>query len=332
VLLVEDNELNQEVAIELLREVGFRVTVAANGLEAIDLTRTTRFDLVLMDMQMPVMDGVTATQELRRRGFSVPIVAMTANAMEGDRERCLAAGMNDHVAKPIDPEELWRAMARWIDPGAVRRDPAAAAPAEAPGTSFEGIAGLDTRAALRRLLGKQNLYIGLLGKFVAGQADAEGRIRQAVEAGDWATAERMAHTLKGVAGNIGATLLQEQADRLELGLRARKLDAALGGLIAELGRILATLVTSLRTHLPEDAGATQAPVSLDELRPVAEKLAALLASYDSDALELLEAQAGLLSAALPGRFRAIEDAVRPVDFEGALTPHREAVHEQGLAV
>ena len=118
VLLVEDNELNQLVAAELLRDAGFVVDVAGNGQMALEMLETKRYDVVLMDMQMPVMDGETATRRLRAdaRYADLPVVAMTANALETDRQRCFAAGMNDHVAKPIEPAVLWAALARWIRP------------------------------------------------------------------------------------------------------------------------------------------------------------------------------------------------------------------------
>jgi two-component system sensor histidine kinase/response regulator len=118
VLLVEDNDLNQEVALELLRDAGLIVDLAEDGQRALDKLATADYDIVLMDMQMPVMDGVTATVALRLdpRWQSLPVVAMTANAMQADRERCLAAGMNDHIAKPIEPEDLWKTLLKWIKP------------------------------------------------------------------------------------------------------------------------------------------------------------------------------------------------------------------------
>ena len=118
VLLVDDNELNLEVANELLRNAGLVVDLAENGRFAVEKVKAADYDLVLMDMQMPVMDGLTATLEIRRDEHfkDLPIVAMTANAMQGDRDRCIRAGMNDHVAKPIDPENLWKALLKWIKP------------------------------------------------------------------------------------------------------------------------------------------------------------------------------------------------------------------------
>jgi two-component system sensor histidine kinase/response regulator len=123
ILLVEDNLLNQEVACELLREAGFTVDVADNGMIGLEKLKAMSYDLVFMDMQMPVMDGVSATLEIRRNAAfaSLPVVAMTASAMQADRERCIEAGMNDYIVKPIDPDELWAALLRWVKPAAQRK-------------------------------------------------------------------------------------------------------------------------------------------------------------------------------------------------------------------
>uniref|UniRef100_UPI0025F208DD response regulator n=1 Tax=uncultured Thiodictyon sp. TaxID=1846217 RepID=UPI0025F208DD len=170
-LVVEDNDLNQEVAIELLRQAGLIVDLAANGLIALDKVAADDYDCVLMDVQMPVMDGLAATRAIRRLPHrrELPIVAMTANAMASDRERCLAAGMNDHVAKPIDPEELWAKLLQWTRRPAAGTSgdtapiaPPPQTPAEPP--DLTGIAGLDAAAGLRRCLGQEGLYRSLLGK------------------------------------------------------------------------------------------------------------------------------------------------------------------------
>jgi CheY-like chemotaxis protein len=118
ILLVEDNDMNQEVALELLRDAGFVVDLAEDGQRALDKLAAADYDIVLMDMQMPVMDGITATHALRLdpRQRDLPVVAMTANAMQADRDHCLAAGMNDHIAKPIEPEDLWKVLLKWVKP------------------------------------------------------------------------------------------------------------------------------------------------------------------------------------------------------------------------
>jgi two-component system sensor histidine kinase/response regulator len=225
VLLVEDNDINQEVAAGMLRLSGLLVDIAENGQEALDQIRRSEYDIVLMDMQMPVMDGVTATQEIRQLDEyqHVPIVAMTANARQSDRELCLAAGMVDFITKPIEPEELWRALLRWI-PARRAEAGASARPRRARrgglvGSAVLQIPGLDVGQGLRRAIGNIPLYLSLLRKFVSGQRSGGAELQALVQGGEWAAAEMLAHTLKGVAGNIGAHALQAQAARLEEVLR-----------------------------------------------------------------------------------------------------------------
>ncbi|MFM7192756.1 MAG: response regulator, partial [Microcystaceae cyanobacterium] len=218
ILLVEDNEINQEVAIELLEDAGFAVDLAENGQIALDKVKTADYDLVLMDMQMPVMDGVSATIAIRQypQCQNLPIVAMTANVMSGDRQRCLEAGMNGHVGKPIEPEELWKTLLQWIKPREYQRP-------NSPSVTSSNITEpvipmipqLDTQDGLRRVLGKKTLYLSMLRKFLASQSSFQSQITAALETGDHQTAERLAHTLKGVAGNIGANAVQEAARQLE---------------------------------------------------------------------------------------------------------------------
>jgi two-component system sensor histidine kinase/response regulator len=267
ILLVEDNDINQQVARELLQEAGLLVDVAENGAVALALARDACYDLVFMDMQMPVMDGVTATQAMRELPAlrQLPIVAMTANAMAQDRERCLAAGMNDFLVKPIDPETLWNILLRWLRPAPATTTitttttmtplaslaPATpivpAAPAAAPpaGDLPQGIAGLDTALGLSRMAGKKSLYVSMLRRYAGGQRGVGAQIRTALQAGDLATAERLAHTLKGISGSIGASGIQSLAGALEDALRENQpleevqmrlveMEMPLGGLIAAL--------------------------------------------------------------------------------------------------
>ncbi|MBF0245170.1 MAG: response regulator, partial [Planctomycetes bacterium] len=185
-LLVEDNELNQQVALELLRDAGFIVDLAENGQVAVDKIRQDTYELVLMDIQMPVMDGIDATRSIRQeeRFKDLPIVALTANVMQSDRERCLAAGMNDHVAKPIEPEVLWETLLKWLKPrqGPKRMEsrPKSAEEVDLP----EDIEGLDLAGGLHRVLGKKGLYLSMLRKFAAGQKNTPVEIAKALDAGD----------------------------------------------------------------------------------------------------------------------------------------------------
>ena len=253
ILLVEDNDINQQVARELLQDAGLLVEVADNGEVALELACQSSFDLVFMDMQMPVMDGVAAARELRKlNGMeNLPIVAMTANAMEQDRRKCVDAGMNDFLVKPIDPREMQAILLRWVRP---RRTPASAgatAQVEPAGTPKppeelpEGIEGLDTTLGLSRMMGKKSLYMTMLRRYVASQEPAAREMRRALASGDRAAIERLAHTIKAVSGNIGATRVQERAASLETGIREgrdlRDLEHLLEQLEAPLRQLLASL-------------------------------------------------------------------------------------------
>src|SRR5438046_2205311 len=226
ILLTEDNDINQQIAIELLEGTGATVTVANNGREALDLLsngpQPSRFDVVLMDLQMPEMDGYQATAKLRSdaRFAALPIIAMTAHATIEERQRCLAAGMNDHISKPIDPEMLFETLGRFCKPSpssAVAPRPAKISltdssaamtmgknPIGRDANDFSAALGLDAQDGLQRVAGNQKLYLKLLRQFVDQQGKAPGQIASALTRGDAALAERLAHTLKGVAGNIGA--------------------------------------------------------------------------------------------------------------------------------
>ncbi|GHC88411.1 hypothetical protein GCM10007320_35280 [Pseudorhodoferax aquiterrae] len=339
ILLVEDNELNQQVACELLQAAGFAVDVAADGRQALDrIAATTQpgampYDLVLMDMQMPVLDGVGATRLLRQdaRHAGLPILAMTANAMAADRQRCLEAGMQDFVAKPIEPDALWRALAQWIRPreglgGLPVAVPAVVAQDDAP-VLARPVPGLDVAKGLRRVLGKRSLYLALLGKFVQGQRDAAAAVRQAVAAGDRATAERLAHTLKGVAGNIGALQLQGLAAELEEGLRSGASADRLEALLDAVATPLQALVQAIESQLPdavlEPRAAAVTPAQSTELL---QRLAALLADNDADAQDLISSEAAVFQAVLGTEaFEALRQAAAAYDFEAGAELVRKAL-------
>ena len=238
ILLTEDNEINQQIAIELLEGAGATVDVANNGREAVDIlfqgSSPPPYDVVLMDLQMPEMDGYQATTRIRgdSRFAKLPIIAMTAHATVEERNRCLAAGMNDHISKPIHPNILFDTVARYYRPATADRlappieteatasvatsPPDSHAPAvSAQADAVPVVEGLDTADGLMRVAGNKNLYLKLLRQFVASEQDAPSRIRERLASQDRATAERMAHTIKGVAGNLGAGAVQSAAADLE---------------------------------------------------------------------------------------------------------------------
>lgn len=327
ILLVEDNELNQEVATELLRDAGFIVELAENGQIALDKVRAGAYDIVLMDMQMPVMDGVTATLEIRKddRLKNLPVVAMTANAMQGDRDLCMAAGMNDHVAKPIEPEDLWLALLKWIRPQSALPATEPLKPQAATDTELpSGIDGLDMNNGLRRVLGKKPLYLSMLRKFVAGQKSAIAAILKALDGNDWDTAERLAHTLKGVSGNIGATLLQQLAEKLEAAIKERHPGYKVNAQIEELSKPLDKLIAQLEQKLPEEQSHVSVLIDPEQLKTVCQRLEILLADDDAEAGDVLGANADLLNSAFPNHYRKIDDSIRSFDFEAALAALKAA--------
>ncbi|BDT68143.1 sensor histidine kinase RcsC [Comamonadaceae bacterium OS-1] len=330
VLLVEDNALNQQVATELLEDAGFVVDVAGDGQQAVDRVQSQRYDIVLMDMQMPVMDGVTATRLIRSNAAyrDLPIVAMTANAMQADRDHCLAAGMNGFVTKPIEPNALWQALTQWIAPRAGLGDAAPRAPrtvfasADAPPEPMEvlpaHIEGVDTVAGLRRMGGKAPLYLSMLRKFQATQLPAWEVLCQSVAQGDLASAERQAHTLKGLAGNIGATPLQESSGVLEAALRGRTATAALQPLLRQTQEQLLHLVGVLDQALPERRMEPPAPPGdRAEVHTLLGQLEGYLQADDADALAVLAQHGPALRGVLGADFSALEAAVAGFSFEEA---------------
>ena len=239
VLLVEDNETNQQIAVELLEAAGIAVDVAANGREAIERLEAAaagHHDLVFMDLQMPVMDGYEAARVLRSRErfVALPIIAMTAHAMREERDRCLAIGMNDHVAKPIRVDDLFATLARWVHPAQPEAAPQAPPPS------------LDMRAGVAAVMGDEALYRRLVGLFRKQEDDFVTRFRAACEQGDGGTATRYAHDLKSVAGSLGMPSLQRAAATLEEASGRHGDAVALEPLLQAVQRELASVLSSLQ--------------------------------------------------------------------------------------
>ncbi|KAB2928112.1 MAG: response regulator [Dechloromonas sp.] len=300
VLLVEDNEVNRELAEEILSATGLRVLSAENGQAALDRLRDEAVDLVLMDCQMPVMDGYEASRRIRSElgKTTLPIIAMTANALASDRERCLAAGMNDHVAKPIDVAILQATLARWLGtPGTPAAPLAAAEPKAAP-------ADIDTQAALARLGQNRALHARLCDRFRDSQADVVDRLRTAIASGDREGAILIAHTLRGLAGNLGGNRLAAQAGELENALRQDA--SALTDLSARLAGIAAALA-DLLAHFgqPEEARGSLPPMAG---RPDPDALMAQLSQL-KQLLDNSDAAANRAYEALADSLRQLADSV-----------------------
>lgn len=202
-LLAEDNPVNREIAVEMLELSGAEVDVATTGREAVERSAARRYDAILMDMQMPEMDGLEATGTIRAKpgpSQRIPIIAMTANAMEADRQRCLEAGMNDHVAKPVNIRTLTSTILHWV---------------AADGSDVGPDAGIDAQLALTRAGGKPELRDRMLRVFIDHHRDDAVSLRVALDTGDWGGIEQLAHALKGSAGTIGHPELETTAGRLE---------------------------------------------------------------------------------------------------------------------
>jgi len=338
ILLVEDNEINQMVACELLRGAGLDVDVAENGQIGVHQVHARDadnqpYDMVLMDMQMPVMDGITASRLIRESYTleELPIVAMTANAMQADKERCLAAGMNAFVSKPINPEELWRAMLGWIKlrPGlgqtAVRKAPVVVNGAQAELLdALRTVEGLDVEQGLSLTNHNATLYLTMLGKFVSSQEHAVQQMQAALSARDGGRAELLAHTLKGLAASMGADPLRWSAAALEQALHAQADAQILESLLRDTQQRLHALVAGLRATpglIADPARQSSAELTPDQraqLQDVIQRLQHMLEQDDSDAQSLWDAHAPGLRAVLQ-QADALEQAINNFDFDQALS-------------
>ena len=247
ILLVEDNEINRQVAKELLEGFGVTVTTAENGEQAIACLNENKFDAVLMDMQMPVMDGITATREIRMKPSftNLPVIALTANVMLSEQNEILAAGMNDHIGKPIYLNQLVATLAKWIHPGvASTLQTATKIDQLLAERTVPNLGGVNVEESLQRIGGDINVYYLLLNMFRSKERDAVARIREAISASDYEAAERLAHTLRGILGSIGAESLEAQLGIVENNLKHNMPEVAVSQLV-RVEQELCTLIASI---------------------------------------------------------------------------------------
>jgi len=329
VLLVEDNEMNQQVASELLQSAGATVAIANHGGEAIQVLfngpQPPPYDAVLMDLQMPEVDGLTATKRIRAdaRFAKLPIIAMTAHALVEERQKCLDAGMNDHVTKPIDPDTMFATLLRWAAP---RKDVAASSRVRPPSTQDDipEIEGIDTVNGLKRVAGNKRLYRDLLRQFAEKHGDADERIKAALGNNDDQLAERIAHTVKGVAGNIGIVKLHGCAERVERAIREKQADVS--GPLNDFSIALQEHSKRIREAMPHVA---EALTSAGEFNPEKAALAVkalrtLLESSDAGAAEAYPLAVQELSMKVAREpLAALGTAINDFDFERALATLNE---------
>ncbi len=253
ILVVEDNKMNQLVATAMLKEAGFVADTADNGEIAVQMVRQNHYDLVLMDMQMPVMDGIAATRTIRANParLDMPIIAMTANVLQDDRDMCLSSGMNDFIGKPIELNQLWETLLKWLQYTERSKDPAEQRPPVMHEVLLpDTIDGIDLAQGLDRVAGKQAVYLEMLKKFLSGNRRTAEQLTQALAAGNRDEATLLVHTVKGSAGIIGAGELREHAVVLEAKIKAgcsiEQCEAELSSFITVLGNILTQLESKLR--------------------------------------------------------------------------------------
>ena len=351
ILLAEDNPINRQIAGEILRGWGCSVAEAVNGEEAVRAVAGERFDAVLMDIQMPIMDGSEASRRIRAAGFAdVPIIAMTAHVMAGDKARCLEAGMNDFTPKPIEIEHLAATLRRWTAGGEPPPPPRAATEAKtaetgtaAPSTEASPgpYPGIDIAGGLRIVGDDMDVYVGYWGDFVEEYGSAGARVGELLAAGEFHDAMFLTHTVKGVAGNLGAPKLLRTGQALERALRKEDADLA-GALLPDFAGALETVRRSALALLEDHRtggdceigkGEREAPESMDEgeLRELVLKLLEMLNESDFEAV----GAAGRLAAALRGGPHAeeaerVERETGGLNFETAIQALSGLAHAFGL--
>lgn len=351
VLVVEDNPINQQVAKELLESAQVEVTAVGNGLEALKAVersdRSPPFDLVILDLQMPVMDGYETARRLRAdpRNSNMPIVAMTAHVMAEERQRCLDAGMNDHMSKPIEVDKFFSALSRWMpsygkEGGQVSKEQSSeerdgAIKSRTPSVTLGAIflPGLDAEIALGRLGNNERLYVKLLKQFLAYYGNTESQFQAAFDSGDALGAQRVAHTLKGLAGSIGASGLAEESARLEASFADNEREKTLAraqSCFAELAKVQAILREAFAAEEANesDAGPSVPALTSEQKKRKTElllRLVEFLREDDAEAAVFFTGNSGELSSLLSREsFNRLQGNISRFQFEEAL----EWIHAQ----
>ncbi|NOR69512.1 MAG: PAS domain S-box protein [Methylomarinum sp.] len=321
ILLVEDNEFNQELAVEILTDADISVQVANNGLEALQLLDKQPFDGVLMDLQMPIMDGFTATQKIRKQQkfIDLPVIAMTANAMVGDKESVLEAGMNDYISKPINISEMFNIMAKWIKPSKETRDVVTVNKAVEVIKGMPAIEDINIQEGLRRASLNEKLYQKLLTKFSTNYIGFVSDFQSALDDENDALAKRLIHTFKGVAGTIGADQLRIEAAELE---REFKQGEDVGVCLDKIDKSLQRVIKSIdELSFPEtdEKAEDKSPVDANELTEIVSELSSLVNQYNTRAIDFIEQYGDKLKPILKGNDKKqLIKALENYDFDTAL--------------
>jgi len=339
VLVAEDNPINQEVAFELLNGAGLAVDIAANGGEAVSLARRNRYDLILMDIQMPEIDGLAATRAIRNLpGMGrTPILAMTATTFAEDRAACFDAGMNELVAKPIDPSLLFSTVLTWLSTQTFDTPAMEAAPnpsrdvAKTPPALLEGIPGLDSAAGLAAVGGKWDAYMRLLRRFATHYAGGVPGLDPGLAPGRADRYRLLAHSLIGAGGAVGATRVSALAAKLEAAIVAAKPESDIASTAATLRDELAMLVDALNAKLPAEESPAKSIVSAEEGAAILDRLETLLAAADFGSGTAFREASPLLRDCYGETAAKLERLVSTYDYPAALVELR-ALREGGRGV
>ncbi|MFY0678418.1 MAG: response regulator [Neptuniibacter sp.] len=322
VLLVEDNDVNQELALELLANGGILATLAENGQEALNMLANEEFDGVLMDCQMPVMDGYTATRELRKQAkyADLPIIAMTANVMTGDKEKVIDAGMNDHIPKPINVDEMFNTMAKWITPSKPSKllESVALPVEDNSNEAFPALERIDTKVGLAIAENNTKLYRKLLNKF----CDGVNNLSEQLEAAESEDKARLIHTLKGTSGNIGAIDVSKAASELEQVIAAKAegvvVEHCIGELLVQVEKVK-NAIQGLNSIKEVDELPEQSEHDPEKENNLMKQLRMYLEGFDTGALEVLEELETMpLLSFEKGKLKELSNAVGKYDFASAL--------------